>query len=240
MPSVFPIPPTLRDARQLLLVVAGGWSSHDARLRRFERRGDAAPWQVIGQPVAVSLGRSGLAPASGQVAAGAADVPPKREGDGRSPAGIFPITALFGYAGRDSDPARPAGLPWLHATPDLKCVDDPASRYYNRIVDSTRVDRIDWASCEDMRRADGRYEVGAVVGYNCNPVVPGAGSCIFLHVWEAPGVPTAGCTAMALADMTEVAGWLDGAAAPVLVQLPRAEYERRREAWGLPAFAVCD
>ena len=41
---------------------------------------------------------------------------------------------------------------------------------------------------------------------------------------------------MALADMTEVAGWLDGAAAPLLVQLPQVEYEGLREAWGLPAF----
>ena len=40
--------------------------------------------------------------------------------------------------------------------------------------------------------------------------------------------------------MTEIAGWLDGAAAPVLVQLPWAEYERWREAWGLPAFAAHD
>jgi L,D-peptidoglycan transpeptidase YkuD (ErfK/YbiS/YcfS/YnhG family) len=240
MPSAFPIPPTLRDARQLLLVVAGGWSSRDARLQRLERRGGAAPWKVIGQPVAVSLGRSGLAPASGQAAACAPDVPPKREGDGRSPAGIFPITALFGDAGPDSDLARSARLPWLHGTRDLKCVDDLASRYYNQIVDSTRVDRVDWVSCEDMWRADGRYAVGAVVGHNCAPAVPGAGSCIFLHVWAAPGVPTAGCTAMSLADMTEVAGWLDGAAAPVLVQLPWAGYERWREAWGLPAFAAHD
>ena len=142
MPSAFPIPPTLRDARQLLLVVAGGWSSRDARLQRLERRGGAAPWKVIGQPVAVSLGRSGLAPASGQAAACAPDVPPKREGDGRSPAGIFPITALFGDAGPDSDLARAARLPWLHGTRDLKCMDDLASRYYNQIVDSTRVDRV--------------------------------------------------------------------------------------------------
>jgi L,D-peptidoglycan transpeptidase YkuD (ErfK/YbiS/YcfS/YnhG family) len=119
-------------------------------------------------------------------------------------------------------------------------VDDLASRYYNQIVDSTRVDRVDWVSCEDMWRADGRYAVGAVVGHNCAPAVPGAGSCIFLHVWAAPGVPTAACTAMALADMTAIAGWLDGAASPVLVQLPQAEYEGLREAWGLPAFAAHD
>jgi hypothetical protein len=39
---------------------------------------------------------------------------------------------------------------------------------------------------------------------------------------------------MALADMTDIAGWLDGAASPVLVQLPLVEYERRRNLWGLP------
>ena len=65
----------------------------------------------------------------------------------------------------------------------------------------------------------------------------GCGSCIFLHVWAAPGVPTAGCTAMALDDMHVLAGWLDVGAAPLLVQLPRAAYERCRVAWGLPAVS---
>lgn len=231
--------PLLAGADRLVLVVAPDWASREARLQRFARQ-PGAGWRVAGKPVAVSLGRSGLAPASGLPAASAPDAPPKREGDGRSPAGVFPITALFGYAGPGSDTAHRTRLPWLHATRDLKCVDDPASGYYNRIVDVTRVDRIDWDFCEDMRRPDGRYEVGAVVGYNCDPAVPGAGSCIFLHVREAPGRPTAGCTAMALADMREIAGWLAGAASPVLVQLPHAEYERRREAWGLPAFAAHD
>ncbi|HXE39728.1 MAG TPA: hypothetical protein VN639_14770, partial [Azonexus sp.] len=110
--------------------------------------------------------------------------------------------------------------------------------YYNRIVDQSRIAQSDWHSCEDMRRGDGRYAVGAVVAHNAGQPVPGAGSCIFLHVWAGVGVPTAGCTAMALADMTAIAGWLDAAAAPVLVQLPRAEYERWREVWGLPAFSA--
>jgi hypothetical protein len=39
---------------------------------------------------------------------------------------------------------------------------------------------------------------------------------------------------MALADMSRIAAWLDGAAAPLLVQLPQAEYERRRADWDLP------
>ena len=160
----------------------------------------------------------------------------KREGDGRSPAGVFAITALFGLAEPGSPFARAAKLPYLCTTAELNCIDDPASMHYNRIVDQSAVAEHDWASCEDMRRSDERYAVGVVVAHNSEPSLPGAGSCIFLHVWAGEGVPTAGCTAMSLADMSEIAGWLDGAAAPLLVQLPQAEYEGLREVWGLPAL----
>jgi L,D-peptidoglycan transpeptidase YkuD (ErfK/YbiS/YcfS/YnhG family) len=224
-------------SRQLLLVVAEHWVSSSGQLRRFARESVDGKWLPVGVPVAVSLGRSGLAWGCGLHPPVGGLGPEKREGDGRAPAGVFAISALFGSAGAESDLARAAKLPYLCVTRDLKCIDDPASAHYNRIVDQTSIARPDWVSCEDMLRGDGRYELGAVVGHNCDPVVPWAGSCIFLHVWAAPGVPTAGCTAMAPADMTEIAGWLDGAAAPVLVQLPRAEYECRRADWGLPVFA---
>ena len=74
------------------------------------------------------------------------------------------------------------------------------------------------------------------MAHNSEPPVPGAGSCIFLHVWESEGAPTAGCTAMSLADMSEIGGWLAGAAAPMLVQLPRLEYDDLRAAWALPVL----
>lgn len=182
----------------------------------------------------VSLGRSGLAWGRGLHPPVTRAGVEKREGDGCAPAGVFAITSLFGYAAPDSPFARAAKLPYLYADHDLKAIDDPASAHYNRIVDQSAVAQPDWASCEDMRRDDPRYAVGAVVAHNSEPPVPGAGSCIFLHVWAGEGVQTAGCTAMALADMTAIAGWLDGAAAPVLVQLPWAEYAARRAGWALP------
>lgn len=222
---------------QLLLCVASNWDSHAAQLQRFEQAGFDGDWRPVGGVITVSLGRSGLAWGRGLHLPVGGSGPQKQEGDGRAPAGIFAITALFGYAAPDSPFARGAKLPYLCATPDLKAIDDPASAHYNRIVDQSSMAQPDWASCEDMLRSDQRYAVGAVVAHNSEQPVPGAGSCIFLHVWEGAGVPTAGCTAMALADMTEIAGWLDGAAAPVLVQLPQAEYECWREAWGLPQFA---
>ena len=226
------VPAPLAASGQLLLVVAAGWEDRAARLQCFERKAASAAWCREGEATSVMLGRAGLAWGRGLHAPDTDAGRHKREGDGRSPAGIFPVTALFGATG----PPPGAGLPWLPATSNLKCIDDPASRHYNRIVDQDRVDSVDWASCDDMLRTDRRYELGAVVGCNCDPVLPGAGSCIFLHVWAGAGVPTAGCTAMALADMTRVAGWLDGARSPLLVQLPRETYERLRGPWGLPDF----
>ena len=218
---------------QLVLVLGEAWDSPAATLQCFASASPGLPWQAGPGPFRAVLGRAGMAVGSGFPDARLSAAPLKRGGDGRSPAGIFPVTGLFGYGSAGEAVARVARLPFLAATPDLKCIDDPASRHYNRIVDQRRVDK-DWRSCEDMLRRDGRYEVGAVVGYNGDPVVPGAGSCIFLHIWEAPGVPTAGCTALAREDMLALATWLDGTLAPVLVQLPHAVYQTVREPWRLP------
>jgi len=221
------------SSHQLVLVIAPDRGSQSAQLRRFERAGPEVEWKCVGDALSVSLGRSGLAWGRGLHPAMTGTV--KCEGDGGAPAGIFAITALFGVALPGSEFARAVKLPYLPAALDLKAIDDPASRYYNRIVDQSAVPQPDWGSCEDMLRDDLRYAIGAVVAHNAEPVVPGAGSCIFLHVWAGEGVPTAGCTAMALADMGEIAGWLDGAARPLLVQLAQTEYDALGADWGLPS-----
>ncbi len=227
MVAPYVIPPA---STQLLLCIAADWDSPAGELQCFTRSADGG-WQPAFAPLPVMLGRSGLAWGRGlhPLMAGTA----KQEGDGRAPAGVFAITALFGYAPADAPLPRAARLPYHPARPGLKCVDDPASGHYNCIVDAAGVPG-DWASCEDMLRDDRRYELGAVVAHNMNPPVPGAGSCIFLHVWETPETPTSGCTAMALDPMQEIARWLDAARAPVLVQLPESEYARHQQAWGLP------
>lgn len=227
MVAPFVIPPA---STQLLLCIAADWDSSAGELQCFTRNADGN-WQPAFAPLPVMLGRSGLAWGHGlhPLMAGTA----KQEGDGRAPAGVFAITALFGYAPADAPLPRAARLPYHPARPGLKCVDDPKSGHYNCIVDAAGVPS-DWASCEDMLRDDRRYELGAVVAHNTQRRLPGAGSCIFLHVWETPETPTSGCTAMALDHMEEIARWLDAARAPVLVQLPEAEYARHQQAWGLP------
>ena len=215
---------------QLLLCLSDHWDACRGSLQRHERT-TGGDWTPVGPPVPVTLGRNGMAWGRGLHPAMAG--PQKREGDGRAPAGVFAIPALFGHPDDAAPWMARARLPCHLARPDLKCVDDPASAHYTCLVDLTTV-RPDWASCEDMLRRDGRYALGAVVAHNPAPAQAGAGSCIFLHVWESPAHPTSGCTAMALADMRTIGLWLDGARAPVLAQLPAAEYRRHQAEWDLP------
>lgn len=228
----------LRLSRQLILVTASDWTSTTAELRCFERKQPRFDWQSIGDPIKVSVGRSGLAWGIGLHGEIGVEGPSKREGDGCAPAGIFAITELFGYADQQSTLAKSAKLPYRSATRDLKCIDDSSSSYYNRIVDQSCLREIDWHSHEDMLRGDACYAVGAVVAHNSHRPLAGAGSCIFIHVWKGEGVPTEGCTAGSFADILQICLWLDEHALPRLVQLPRAEYERLKDLWALPALVA--
>jgi len=208
------VPPA---SRQALLVTSSEWSAPDGRLQRWQR-GAADVWQAVGAPIRVSLGRSGLGWGLGLHRAGQG--PSKREGDGRSPAGVFSLGAAFGYAA-----APPEGVTVAYRSADERdyFVDDVASEDYNcwrRIADEDANEpKSRWASFERMRRDDDLYELGMIVEHNGDGA-PGAGSAIFLHVWRGPGSPTSGCTAMSRGDLLELLRWLDPSAFPVLIQAP--------------------
>src|SRR3546814_4825206 len=80
---------------------------------------------------------------------------------------------------------------------------------------------------------DQRYRSGFVIEHNPE-ARKGAGSCIFAHLWKAPGEHTDGCTAMADATMARLYGWLRPEAKPVFVSLPQTEYDRLKRHWQLP------
>jgi L,D-peptidoglycan transpeptidase YkuD (ErfK/YbiS/YcfS/YnhG family) len=121
----------------------------------------------------------------------------KREGDGVTPVGRWPIRRVLYRADRLDPPdtafdCAPIG-------PDDGWCDDPADPAYNRPV------RLPYAaSHECLTRDDGLYDVVVVLGHNDDPVIPGAGSAIFLHVARADYGPTEGCVALALPDLLEV------------------------------------
>ncbi len=201
--------PSLPDTKQLIVVTTQGWNDNSGTLQRYEKR--SGSWHKVGHAIAVRLGRNGLGWGRGlhTIPKGAKYV--KHEGDGRSPAGIFALKQAFGYAPFD------VKYPYRVYQESDHCVDDPHSKYYNKIVDSTKVER-DYNSFEHMKFPKDYYRYGIVVDHNHideKGAVPGAGSCIFLHI---KSVPTAGCTVMNETQIKEIIRWLDPAKHPLLVQ----------------------
>lgn len=234
-PSPVAAPRPLASAAQLVAVTTTGWDSTTGELRRFVRDGVDSPWRRYGGVVPIVVGRTGLAWGVGfdrPSAAGAlTDGPRKREGDGRSPAGIFPLDTAFGFAPADSTPW--VRLPYVPLEPTSECVDDTSSVHYNTVVDRRAVPHVDWQSAEPMRRV-AQYRLGVIVGYNAAPPVKARGSCIFVHIWAGPRSTTVGCTALDATELERLVAWLDPRARPVIVQVPAPVYRRLRGDWGLP------
>lgn len=129
-----------------------------------------------GETVACAIGKGG--------ACKAAD---KREGDGCTPLGIWPIRAALLRPGIGLVP--PPGLAWRWIRPSDGWSDDSADPAYNRPVRHPHR-----FSAERMWRDDAHYDAVLVLGHNDNPPVPAAGSAIFLHLRGAK--PTEGCVAI--------------------------------------------
>jgi len=216
--------------RQLVLVVVPDWETSTGRLCRFVR--EATRWRRVGAAVPVAIGRSGCGWGLG-LHPEQAHGPRKREGDGRSPAGVFEIGSAFGAADR-----LDTGLDYHAMSPHHWCIDAPASPLYNTIVDDrdVGVDAVR-GSTEPMRRdvhrGDADYEFGFVIGHNAGRT-PGAGSCVFAHPWRGSGVATAGCTALAEHDLRALLAWLEAVARPRFVLLPESELRQLAAAWDLP------
>jgi L,D-peptidoglycan transpeptidase YkuD (ErfK/YbiS/YcfS/YnhG family) len=120
--------------------------------------------------------------------AGVIEATTKREGDGATPLGAWPMRRVFYRPDRISSPQT--HLPVVALAPGMGWCDDPASPDYNHMIVLPFT-----ASHEKLWRADGLYDLIVELGYNDAPVVSGRGSAIFLHV-AAPGFsPTEGCVA---------------------------------------------
>ena len=219
------------NARQMVLVVTPGWNVDHGTLRTYERT--AKGWKEVGQPAPVTIGKAGAGWGLG-LNAPRRDGPIKREGDLRSPAGVFDIGEAFGYAA-----SADTAMPYRALSATDYCVDVSGSPQYNRIVDAKVVGKqAVQGSTEPMRRdihvhGDQRYADGFVIEHNPRQRAQ-AGSCIFAHLWKSPVDATTGCTAMAPSLMHRLLAWLRPEQAPVFVLLPRPAYDKLHAAWRLP------
>jgi len=135
--------------------------------------------------VPAAIGRSGI-------------IQRKREGDGATPIGFWPMRRVLFRPDRLRSPIT--GLPTWALEPDDGWGDDPADPpHYNRAV------KLPYGfSHERMWRDDDLYDIVVVLGHNDSPPVAGMGSAIFMHIARENFGPTEGCIALRREDLLRV------------------------------------
>jgi len=221
---------SLPPSKQLMIVVTDGWDNVQGTIYVYEKHQD--DW-FLKYCNAIVVGGKGLGVGYGLVPLSIADAPYKKEGDMKSPAGIFTMGTAFGYANYID--AKWLNYPYIKATDTLICVDDMKSAAYNTLIDK-KSGKVDYKSYENMLLKKDYYKWGIFINHNAPKVVPGYGSCIFMHIWENDHNGTAGCTAMKEDDLIRILQWINIDSNPLLVQMPRNEYIKIRSQYNLPVL----
>jgi L,D-peptidoglycan transpeptidase YkuD (ErfK/YbiS/YcfS/YnhG family) len=113
----------------------------------------------------------------------------KKEGDGATPIGVFPI--LYGFARFDRLKSYKAQLKIKPINNGQGWCDEKTDRNYNRLI------KIPYpTSHETMMREDHLYDICLVLDYNISQRIKGRGSAIFFHQARPNYTPTEGCIAL--------------------------------------------
>ena len=124
----------------------------------------------------------------------------KREGDGKTPCGTFLLRRLYFRVDKVNQERLPISLRPTALTRSDGWCDEPGDPNYNRFVQLPYP-----ARHEDLwRDKDALYDLIIPLGYNDDPVLPGLGSAIFLHVARAQYAPTAGCVTLSERDLMAI------------------------------------
>ena len=118
----------------------------------------------------------------------------RKEGSGTTPTGRFALRECWYRPDRLAAPRTI--LPVLRIQPDDGWCDAPLHEHYNRHV-KLPFD----ASHETLWREDNMYDIIIPLGYNDDPVIPGMGSAIFMHIAQPDYRTTEGCVALSREDM---------------------------------------
>jgi L,D-peptidoglycan transpeptidase YkuD (ErfK/YbiS/YcfS/YnhG family)/NADPH-dependent 7-cyano-7-deazaguanine reductase QueF-like protein len=184
-------------ATQLITVDAPSYSSTTATLTAWQLEGGC--WQTVFGPSTARVGTAGVSDH-------------KQEGDGTTPTGAYSIgSTMYGV---DPNPGV------SYAYHQLVCGDwwdeDPSTPDYNTFQHvACGTNPPFGGDSEALWTTVPAYDYFAVIDYNDNPIVSGAGSAIFLHV--DTGSPTAGCVSIPVSELTAVLDWLSPAANPLIV-----------------------
>lgn len=129
------------------------------------------------------FGRSGAVPQS-----------EGREGDAKTPLGLYALRFGLYRADRLPCPATPLTMHIMQK--DDGWGDAPDDLAYNRFIQRPYP-----ASHEALWRDDSAYDVILVMSHNDSPPIPGQGSAVFIHCRQPDHRPTLGCLALSAPDM---------------------------------------
>lgn len=215
---------------QCVLGISDGWNSTNVTLSYFEKRGNQ--WQQIGGEWKGRLGRKGLVWGRG-LSPNPRGAVLKKEGDGRSPAGVFDLGGVWGA--HKSVKKQPKTY-YHQVTPRDLWVEDGGSKYYNQFLTLDHEPRTAWEKKAQMKQDDYPQSLKMFIGHNAFPnAVTNGGSSIFFHIWRRGGATTtAGCTTMVEEKLRWLIATVDPSRRPIYVLLPRSEYEKFKPVWKLP------
>jgi L,D-peptidoglycan transpeptidase YkuD (ErfK/YbiS/YcfS/YnhG family) len=194
-PAGLPLDQPTGSATQVITVVAPSTASDTATVQAWNRHG--ATWQPATGPIAAHVGTDGL-------------TTQPSESRSATPIGSFTLTQAFGAAGNPG-----TALPYLQTTPSDWWISQPGPLYntHQRCASGCAFTQGD--PNEHLYYETPSYNYGVVIDYNtanAGPIVPGAGSAFFLHVYA--GIPSAGCVAIPQENLVSILRWLDPADHP--------------------------
>ncbi|HEU5415437.1 MAG TPA: hypothetical protein VFW31_16845, partial [Candidatus Angelobacter sp.] len=131
--------PAFSHSTEMVVVTTADWNAPSGTLQRYERESPGNRWKAVGDPISVMVGKTGLGWGSGLVkisASFAKNHPVKKEGDGKAPAGVFRLSKAFGYAPEEKPGWK---MPYMPLTSSIQCVDDTDSKFYNTLVDTSKI-----------------------------------------------------------------------------------------------------
>jgi L,D-peptidoglycan transpeptidase YkuD (ErfK/YbiS/YcfS/YnhG family) len=191
LPAPVPVPAA---SAQVVTIDASSYRTTYATARLWTKRGGC--WRVVAGPWTARVGRSGLSAHH-------------REGDGTTPTGTFAFDPTV--YGTNADP----GVRYRYHR--IVCGDwwdeDASSPTYNTFQHVRCGVRPPFrAESEGLWKATTAYRYLIPIRYNADPVVPGRGSAIFLHV-QHPN-PTNGCVSLPERQLVQTLRWLRPSAGP--------------------------
>jgi len=221
-----------RDISQLILSIAPTWDSGRGHLQLFEKIGKT--WHPASPVIPVLYGKNGLAWGCGVHPLGLHGTV-KREGDKKTPAGIFKVGKIYTF-----DRALPDGAqyPFWTITKNCAWIDDSTHPLYNQHVTVDPNRRPQWFAKQRMRHNDAAHRWLVEIRHNSDPPVAYAGSAIFFHIRRGPDRKTAGCTVMESSHLEQIIKWLQVEGNPHYAILPEAEYKEHWKGWKLPSPQV--